>query len=308
MTGAGAPGGPLLAVVLCVGAVLCLTRGRDGPDRARLLLAASAATPASGLALAGDRTRRGRSGLLRGLPGGGRLPRWARRAGPGPHWWCLPAGAALALLAESVLPVVAGLAAVPAAGRWLRARREAARVRRRETAVMELCAAVAGELRAGRLPAAALLAGGTEALGPEGAGVAAAARYGGDIPEALRRASLTPGAEGLRGAAACWQVATDGGAGLAEGLDRVARALRADREQHEELRTQLAGPRSTAALLALLPAFGLLLGGAMGARPLQVLFHTAPGLGCLVLGGLLEWAGLAWVARLVRTAEDGGAA
>ncbi|MGH3325873.1 MAG: type II secretion system F family protein, partial [Streptomyces sp.] len=107
---------------------------------------------------------------------------------------------------------------------------------------------------------------------------------------------------------ACWQVAVEGGAGLAEGLDRVAGALRAERDQREELRAQLAGPRSTAVVLALLPGFGLLLGGAMGAGPLRVLLHSPAGLVCLVVGGLLEWAGLAWVARLVRTAEGAGKA
>jgi tight adherence protein B len=98
-------------------------------------------------------------------------------------------------------------------------------------------------------------------------------------------------------------VAADNGAGLATGLDRVADALRAERDQRADLRAQLAGPRSTATVLALLPVFGLLLGGAMGARPLQVLFHSSVGLACLVVGVLLEAAGLAWVARLVRNAE-----
>jgi tight adherence protein B len=133
----------------------------------------------------------------------------------------------------------------------------------------------------------------------------AASRFGGDIPAALREAAGMRGAEGLAGAAACWQVAVDGGAGLANGLDRVAAALRAEHDQREDLGAQLAGPRSTAVMLALLPAFGVVLGTAMGAHPLRVLLHTSAGLGCLAGGVLLEWAGLLWTARIVRSAEEG---
>ena len=66
---------------------------------------------------------------------------------------------------------------------------------------------------------------------------------------------------------------------------------------------QLAGPRATAVLLALLPAFGLAMGNALGADPLAVLVGTPLGQGCLVLGLLLEAAGLLWTARITRRAE-----
>ena len=56
-------------------------------------------------------------------------------------------------------------------------------------------------------------------------------------------------------------------------------------------------------MLAGLPALGLLLGAALGADPLHVLLHTGPGLGCLLIGGLLEGAGLWWALRIVRGAE-----
>ena len=103
-------------------------------------------------------------------------------------------------------------------------------------------------------------------------------------------------------------MAVEGGAGLADGLDRISAGLRAERDQREELQALLAGPRSTALVLALLPAFGLLLGSAMGADPVRVLLHSPAGLVCLGVGAVLEWAGLTWVARLVRTAEGSGSA
>lgn len=232
--------------------------------------------------------------------------RW-HRVGPAPQWWCAAGGVGLAVLAGSPLPLVAGAAAVPLVRRMLRSRGKRLAAARREEAVITLCASVAGELRAGRLPDRALCTAGVAGLGAGGPAVLAAARFGGEVSDALRAAGRSPGAEGLSAVAACWQVAADNGAGLATGLDRVADALRAERDQRADLHAQLAGPRSTAAVLAVLPVFGLLLGGAMGAHPLQILFHSLVGLACLVTGGVLEAAGLAWVARLVRNVEGGAA-
>jgi tight adherence protein B len=160
-------------------------------------------------------------------------------------------------------------------------------------------------VRAGRQPGEALLCAARDSggLGDAQAAVLAAARFGGDVPGALATAARQPGAEGLRGLAACWRVAVDQGAGLAAGLDRLDGALRAERDQRADLRAQLSGARATAVMLAGLPALGLLLGAAMGADPLRVLLHTGAGLGCLVIGGLLEGAGLWWALRIVRVAE-----
>ncbi|WSS42929.1 type II secretion system F family protein [Streptomyces sp. NBC_01187] len=285
------------AAMACAGAAAWLMTGRDdGANRARLLLAGGGET-------AGPRRAFEPPGWLRDLAGGVR----ARLGGRLGHaWWCLPAAVLLAVLGRSWIPLIAGLVAVPLVRGWL-ARSEAGRAALdRETAVVELCAAVAGELRAGRQPDGALLVGDAAVIrrfGDAGSAVLAAARFGGDVPGALREAARQPGAEGLAGVAACWQVAVEGGAGLAEGLDRVAGALRASRDQREDLRAQLAGPRSTAFVLALLPVFGLLLGSAMEADPLKVLLHSPAGFACLVAGVVLEGAGLAWVAWIVRAAE-----
>ena len=221
------------------------------------------------------------------------------------EWLCLPVALVLALLGGSVLPLVAGAVAVPLVSRRLRDReRERARVRRADE-VIAWCAAVAGELRAGRQPGQALAAAArdTAALGAAAAPVVAAATFGGDVPAALREAAREPGAEGLAGVAACWQVAVDGGAGLASGLERLESALRAEREQQDALRAELAGPRTTVLLLALLPALGLLLGTAMGAGPLRVLLHSPAGFGCLLVAAVLEMAGVCWAARIVRAGE-----
>lgn len=265
-----------------------------------------------GRARAARRLRRARKLLV--TDGPARSPRWQRalmraRGHLGHEVWLPVAGAAVGLLGESLLPLVVGAVGMPLAGRVRRAR-EARRERlRRADAVIALCGALAGEVRAGRQPGQALwLAaeagdGVGRGLGGARAGVLAAARFGGDVPAALREAAREPGAEGLLGLAACWRVAVDRGAGLAAGLDRLEAALRSERDQRADLRAQLAGARSTALMLAGLPALGLLMGAGLGADPLRVLFHTGAGLGCLLVGGLLEGAGVWWALRIVRKAE-----
>jgi tight adherence protein B len=291
------------ALVSAVGVVWAMG-GRDGGTlrRARRLRSADGGVAAS---VAGG-----------GRAGGRRAGAWAegvraRVDAVGREAWCLPAGVALAVLGRSPLPVVAGIVAVPLVRRALRARERRAAAERRAVAVADLCAAVAGEVRAGLPPHTALARAVRDAgwardpaLGKAAVPVLAAARFGGDVPAALHAAARIPGARGLAGAAACWQVAVDGGAGLAAGLDRVAATLRAERDQAADLTAQLAGPRSTAVMLALLPAFGVLLGTGLGAAPLHVLLHTPPGLACLGTGALLEWAGLAWSARITRAAAE----
>ncbi len=297
------------AAVCAAGAVWLLHRQDEAVRRARLMLADGhrAAAPPPGAprwraygGQARDVLRRGRAQVE------GRLGiRFGHEA------WCPVAGTVLALLAHSPVPALVGMLATPYVRRMLRARARRRAAERWQGAVAGLCAAVAGDLRAGRPPDTALaeaVEGLRGADGPDGAEcvtpLLAAARFGGDVPGALRQLAARPGAEGLAGVAACWEVAVSGGAGLADGLDRVAAALRAERDQREDLRAQLAGPRSTAVMLALLPVFGVVLGATLGADPLRVLLRTPAGLGCLLVGGALEWAGLAWTARIVSAAQE----
>lgn len=277
------------AAVACLGvAAWLLGGGYAGARRARLLLA-------------------GGGTVGSGPPGWPRVVReWARVRGRlRAEWWSLAAGIVSALLGASVLPVLAGAAGVPVLRRVRRAAGERRDRERRGDAVIALCGALAGEVRAGRQPGEALLSAARDSggLGDTQAAVLAAARFGGDVPDALAAAARQPGAEGLRGLAACWRVAVDQGAGLAAGLDRLEAALRAERDQRADLRAQLAGARATAVMLAGLPAVGLALGAALGADPLHILLHTPPGLACLVAGGVLEGMGLWWALHIMRSAE-----
>ncbi|WP_189956078.1 type II secretion system F family protein [Streptomyces alanosinicus] len=279
----------MAAALLCLCALAWLLGGRHyGMRRARLVLAGGAV-------------------VATGPPSWDETLAELRRLHDrlGAEWWALAAGLLLGLLGASVVPVVAGAAGVPVLRR-VRLARQARRLReRRADAVIALCGALAGEVRAGRQPGEALLRAAQDSggLGEAQAAVVAAARFGGDVPGALATAARQPGAEGLLGLAACWRVAVDQGAGLASGLDRLEAALRAERDQRADLRAQLAGARATTVLLTVLPALGLLLGSAMGAHPLHVLLHTGPGLGCLTAGSAFEAAGVWWTVRIMRQAE-----
>ncbi|MFE0193729.1 type II secretion system F family protein [Streptomyces sp. NPDC058989] len=305
-----ATGVALVVAVLFAGAVLRTAVGRRGDvrRRARALFGGGGEVGPAGrwpARLRGEGLRKWCAGRVTEGDAG---RRWSvgRRGDVGREVWCLPAGLVLGVLGGSPLPVLVSPVAMFLVRRRLAARGAERARDRRAAQVIGLCAAVAGELRAGRQPAQALLAAGAPGLGDAGSAVVAAARYGGDVPQALRAAARASGAEGLTGMAACWQVAVEGGAGLASGLERIAAGLRAQRDQREELRAQLAGPRTTALMLALLPAGGLLMGSALGADPLRVLLHTPAGWGCLAAGGLLEWGGVAWTARTVADAEGAG--
>ena len=93
------------------------------------------------------------------------------------------------------------------------------------------------------------------------------------------------------------------GAPLADVCARLARDLTDRIDQRGAVATALAGARSSAALLAVLPALGLALGSAMQADPVTVLLSTPAGHALLVVGVALDAAGLLWTARLAAGAE-----
>ncbi len=95
------------------------------------------------------------------------------------------------------------------------------------------------------------------------------------------------------------------GAGLAAVVERVGSALRTAQAHRQDVAAQLAGPRATARMLAALPALGLLMGAALGMRPLGFLLGGVPGLLCLTSGIALDAGGLWWTHRMaVRATES----
>ncbi|MEV0830642.1 type II secretion system F family protein [Nonomuraea rubra] len=174
-------------------------------------------------------------------------------------------------------------------------------------ASIELCQSLAAELSAGRTPSDALTRAVTAVDLPDPAllrPVIAAARDGGDVSAALTSSAPQEGGEGLRHLAACWEVSTTAGAGLASLIDRVAHTLRTAQAHRQDVAAQLAGPRTTARMLAALPALGLLMAAALNMHPLSFLFGTLPGLMCLLAGVTLDVCGLWWTTRMATRAQS----
>ncbi|WP_156755043.1 type II secretion system F family protein [Actinokineospora pegani] len=197
------------------------------------------------------------------------------------------------------------IAALLAGGTFLRARRE--RRRHHDTlsgveAFTEAIGAFVTELSAGAHPASAAERVALDA-DPAAArallATASAIRLGGDVGQASAGArlpaALTPVADQLGRA---WALATRHGLPLAPILDAVRRDLDHRVRFARQVQARMAGPRSSAAVLAGLPVAGVLIGAAVGAAPLDVFKGSAFGQGLLVFGVLLACAGTAWTARL----------
>jgi tight adherence protein B len=175
------------------------------------------------------------------------------------------------------------------------------------TAVVDLCRALAAELRAGRASAeafAAAVQAGPIQLSAVLQSAVAVGRRGdtGDLADAVAGVAATPGYDGLRAVVACWRVAAASGAALAPAIDRVADALQDEIDLGREVTSIMAGPRATVHVLAGLPVIGLLLGTAIGARPIDFLFGSVPGVGCVLGAVALDGLGVAWARRIARRA------
>ena len=183
-----------------------------------------------------------------------------------------------------------------AAGALVRRSRRARAAQRRQVRVVEVCEALVGELRAGQ-PLVTSLEHCVE-LWPDFEPVVAAGRLGADVPAALRRLSLLPGAEGLRETAAAWQVSQHSGAGLATALAQVADTARLRQGTLHLVQGELASAQATARLVALLPVASLAMSAGIGGDPWHFLFGTPVGLACLGTGACFAFAGLLWIDRI----------
>ena len=172
------------------------------------------------------------------------------------------------------------------------------RPRRWRTSVIELCDGMAAELAAGRAPEDAFTAS-AAVLDPPISKELLECR---DLTH-LTQLARAPGAEGLRLLEACLRVGSERGGTLATVLDGLAAALRDEEAQRQDVSVQLAGPRATARLLAVLPLLGIGMAAALGADPLSFLCGSLPGLACLIAGVALDIAGVYWTTRLARAAE-----
>ncbi|MFL6120460.1 type II secretion system F family protein [Actinophytocola sp.] len=192
--------------------------------------------------------------------------------------------------------------------RELRARAESRRVLTATDNLAEALRALVAGLRAGAHPAAAAELA-AEDVHPETAAtmraIAAAARLDGDLTTVLGTASRPVLATALRRVVRAWQLAHRHGLPLADVLDAVRRDLDQRARFTRQVLARMAGPRSSAVVLSLLPVAGIALGVAVGADPLSVLAGTALGQVLLVTGVTLLCGGVAWSARITNQAVTG---
>ena len=169
----------------------------------------------------------------------------------------------------------------------------------------EALRAFAEALRTGAHPAIAAQSAAEDAH-PDAATVlltiAAAARLGGDIEQALATTDLPALAGHLPELGMAVRLSTRNGLPLADVLDAARRDLQLRARHARTVQARMAGPKTTATILAALPLIGIALGESTGASPIHVLAHTGIGQAMLVLGALLISAGLLWTAKLTTQA------
>lgn len=211
---------------------------------------------------------------------------------------------ALVVLVDGTALALALVAVGAAAGAWRMVGRGRARkaAQQRADDVVEVCEALAGELKAGQPPLLALRH--CVEVWPALEPVAAAGDLGADVPRAMRQLASMPGASGLSEIAAAWQVSHGAGGTMALALSRVADGSRQRRAARHLVASELASAMATARLVAALPVAVLVMGAGLGGDPWGFLLRTPLGISCLGLGLLLAYAGLAWIEKIAVSAVD----
>ncbi|MEU4801146.1 type II secretion system F family protein [Actinosynnema sp. NPDC023587] len=231
----------------------------------------------------------------------GRLKALRGRRPSGLRW--KPPDRVTAVVVGAALGLVGGIGGALAGAligwtswRVRRARRVERSRLRASAAVAEGLAGFVAELRSGAHPAQAAANAAEDAEPPAGRvfrAIASAAARGGDVEAALTDPDARP-------LARAWRLSGEHGVPLADVLEEVRRDLRRRIGFAHRFHARMAGPRSSAAVLAALPVFGVLLGELTGSGPVEVLTSTVAGQVLLVVGAALICVGLAWSARLTR--------
>ncbi len=201
------------------------------------------------------------------------------------------------------LPTVVAVAVLGATlGLRYRRRRRYLRRSREGQALEAALELVVGELRAGAHPVRAFSIAPTRPAARLPLPCARSRRGHDWVPDvtagllaAARSSALPAYWERL---AVCWQLGSDHGLAIAS-LMRAAQRDVAERQRFSaRVSAGMAGARASAAILAILPLLGVLLGQLIGARPLSFLLTGRVGGWLLVVGLTLACAGLLWSDRI----------
>ncbi|GAB3443137.1 type II secretion system F family protein [Actinophytocola sediminis] len=235
-------------------------------------------------------------------------PRWRRRP-PRPGAVTLTCASVVVgwLIAGPLAAAAAALTTATAMRRW-RARGDHTRSLTATEGIADATRSLVAALRAGAHPADAAESAAEDAH-PSAAGpmraIAAAARLDGDLDRAMRTAATglpTTLPTVLARLSRAWALAQRHGLPLADVLDAVVRDLDQRVRFTRRVLANMAGPRTSATVLTVLPALGIAIGQLIGANPLHVLTATPAGRVMLLLGAVFLCAGIAWCARLTNQA------
>jgi len=217
------------------------------------------------------------------------------------------AGAVCALAAAGAVAGIAGLVATTAvlATGGLLVRRALAdrRGRAASTEILAALRMLGRELRAGAEPATAA-ANASAACRGQGAEVllelAHLARSDGALSRRVGGHQNSVRAQTVEQLRCGWLLTRRHGLAFTPLVDALAATVAEQLAADAERSGQVAGPRMSGYVMAVLPVLGLGLGIGMGADPLRVLMTTPVGRVLLVVGVGLTCAGLLWSARIVR--------
>ena len=177
-----------------------------------------------------------------------------------------------------------------------------ARLARRS--VTDACTTLASQVRVGRVATEALMTAADDC--PILMQARAAHLLGGDVLSVWRTQSHARGCGGLAELARAWQISTQTGAPMAAALERVVDGMTTEDAVRAVVAGELAGPRATGKIMAVLPVLGLAMGYALGGDPVGFLLEGVLGWSCLVGGVALASAGVLWVESLAQRAAVEG--
>ncbi|GFG74161.1 type II secretion system F family protein [Mycobacterium botniense] len=220
------------------------------------------------------------------------------------RWISWLAGCA-AVVAAVVLPLTTTVAAavlVTTVGVRSRRRHRSRRAMKDTRALETGLDVVVGELRAGAHPAQAFSAAAEEtdgAVAEAFRAVSARARLGADVSAGLRGVSGSSVVHThWERLAVCWQLACNHGLAISTVMRTAQHDIGERRRFSARVSAGMAGARTTAVILATLPALGVALGQLIGAHPLRFLLGGHAGGWLLVVGLTLTCAGLLWSDRI----------
>ncbi|MFC3898957.1 type II secretion system F family protein [Lentzea rhizosphaerae] len=227
-------------------------------------------------------------------------PRTKREVVVPPYIW-LASAVVVTYLAAGVGGLIAGAVLTTVIYRILKHGKRNKALRAATEALSNGLGGVIDELRAGAHPAAAAEGAAQDTPAPAAEvlkAAAATARLGGDVERTLRELRQPLLRSAVDQLARAWRVSAKHGVALADVLDATRRDLDQRAAFARQVHARMAGPRASAAVLAGLPVFGVLLGELSGARPLHVLVGTTAGQVLLVLGAVFLAGGLWWTKRI----------